>query len=250
MPTRPAPQRRLDLRRAHATEYVAGSTPSLLRVAPAKVLLVAGHGAPGSPAFRDAVHDLYGTAYALKSRARAAGRDFKVPALEALWDLPAPEPGPDPHVAPANPDLSKATWQLLVRVPQSLDDHDLRGALATLAARGRKTASHVHLRSLREGRCVQALHVGAYGDEWRTLGRMLEAAAEAGCKVAGPHHEIYLDDPRRTGPRRLRTLLRLPVRPLPRSRSHPSAPRAVPKRTGRRGASPRPAARHAPRSRA
>ena len=70
----------------------------------------------------------------------------------------------------------------------------------------------VALESMREGLCVQALHVGPYATEAATIDRMVEFAGREGLTVVGPHHEIYLSDPRRSRPERLRTILRYPVR--------------------------------------
>jgi hypothetical protein len=62
-----------------------------------------------------------------------------------------------------------------------------------------------------EGLCVQAMHIGPYADEPRTLAMMKAFAAENGYMYRGRHHEIYLGDPRRASPEKLRTVLRHPV---------------------------------------
>ena len=69
----------------------------------------------------------------------------------------------------------------------------------------------VKLESLREGICVQALHVGPYDRERETIRLMQTFAEQKGYRFVGPHHEIYLSDPRRVAPERLRTILREPV---------------------------------------
>jgi len=72
----------------------------------------------------------------------------------------------------------------------------------------------VRLETLREGRCVQTLHIGSYDDEAPVLAEMHhEFIPRAGLKMAGRHHEIYLSDPRRMQPSKLRTILRQPVVP-------------------------------------
>ncbi len=55
------------------------------------------------------------------------------------------------------------------------------------------------------------LHVGPYSEECATIARMQTFANENGCALGGPHHEIYLSDPRRVPPERLRTILRFPI---------------------------------------
>jgi hypothetical protein len=65
-----------------------------------------------------------------------------------------------------------------------------------------------------EGRSAQVLHVGPYDAEGPTIQLLHESIAEAGCRPRGRHHEIYLSDPRRCAPERLRTILRQPVESL------------------------------------
>ncbi len=72
----------------------------------------------------------------------------------------------------------------------------------------------VRLETLHEGRCVQTLHVGSYDDEVPVLAEMHhEFIPRVGLKMVGRHHEIYLSDPRRIQPSKLRTILRQPVAP-------------------------------------
>ncbi len=88
---------------------------------------------------------------------------------------------------------------------------DVKRAAAALAAKGRD-ASGVALEPFAEGRAVQVLHVGPYADEPATLARLEAFASDEGFAFTGPHHEIYLSDPRRTAPAKLRTILRHAVR--------------------------------------
>ncbi|WP_419538861.1 GyrI-like domain-containing protein [Microbacterium luteum] len=88
------------------------------------------------------------------------------------------------------------------------------GRTISLSSRQPETPAIERLRiaSVDEGRCVQTLHVGPYDDEGPVLARMHdEAIAGRGLRMRGHHHEIYLGDPRRTAPERLRTILRQPV---------------------------------------
>lgn len=84
----------------------------------------------------------------------------------------------------------------------------------TAAAEKERPASldKVRIQTLHEGRCVQTLHIGSYDDEAPVLATMHdEFIPNAGLQLAGKHHEIYLSDPRRVEPARLRTILRQPV---------------------------------------
>jgi len=64
----------------------------------------------------------------------------------------------------------------------------------------------------KEGLCAQVLHVGPYAAEVPTIQRLHEFIKEKGYRPAGHHHEIYLSDPRRTSPKKLKTILRQPMR--------------------------------------
>ena len=89
---------------------------------------------------------------------------------------------------------------------------DLAAARAALLKKGKGPAvERVRLETIEEGRCVQILHVGPYDDEPSTIARMQAFARSRGMAPAGLHHEIYLNDPRRVAPERLKTILRQPV---------------------------------------
>jgi hypothetical protein len=101
----------------------------------------------------------------------------------------------------------------MIRTPDIVGKADLADARRTLAARGKDAGcERVELIRLGEGSCVQMLHVGPYDQERVTIERMLAWAADEGWQPAGRHHEIYLSDPRRVPPAKLRTILRMPVR--------------------------------------
>jgi hypothetical protein len=188
----------------------ATRAPVLVEVPPGKFLSVEGTGDPGGDAFRAAVGAVYGVAWTVKMACKPSGKDFKVGALEGLWW----GGGPGDSAA-----LRRAwRWRLLLRVPDFVGGADVRRARAALAAKGR-TAGGVRLARFSEGRAVQVLHVGPYADEPATLARLEAFARGEGLAFTGPHHEIYLSDPHRTAPARLRTILRHAVRRSRRARA-------------------------------
>jgi hypothetical protein len=86
-------------------------------------------------------------------------------------------------------------------------------AAELLKEKGRdKGVKAVKLERIAEGKCVQMLHVGPYAAEGPTMDAMLAYAKEQGVRFTGRHHEIYLSDPRRTKPEKLKTILRHPVK--------------------------------------
>ena len=202
MPTAP----KLDLYKVHKAEYVTPKKPALIKTKPAKYLAIIGQGAPGGEAFQKRVGALYAVAFTLKMAKKFAGKDYRVCHLEGLWwgEKEAE------NFALQPPDTWN--WKLIIRVPDFIGAKDLKETIATLKERGKPPeVAEVKLETIDEGQCVQMLHVGPYSKEGETISQMIALAAENGLSCHGLHHEIYLSDPRRVPPERLRTILRLPV---------------------------------------
>lgn len=183
-------------------EFVFVDVPEFLYLA------VDGHGDPNTaPAYADALEALYAVAYAIKFASKRAGRDFVVGPLEGLWRA-------DDETAFVGRRKAEWSWTMLIVQPEWIGPTDVAEAIAAVGAKT-SPASLELVRPLRyaEGRCVQILHVGSYDDETPTLARLHdEFMPEHGLTFNGDHHEIYLSDPRRTAPDKLRTVLRQPVR--------------------------------------
>ncbi|MCB1330302.1 MAG: GyrI-like domain-containing protein [Maritimibacter sp.] len=170
-------------------------------------LAIEGEGDPNGPGYAAALSALYPLAYGVKFACKAAGADFTVPSLEALWWAD------DPAAFTAG-DRAAWRWRAMLRVPDDVTTQALDEARATARAKG-KTGPLDSVTRLRltEGDCLQTLHLGPYSDEAPVLARLHDEIMPAeDLDFAGPHHEIYLSDPRRTAPEKLRTILRQPVR--------------------------------------
>jgi len=201
-----AKTQKLDLYKVHKAEYITPKKPVLIQTKPAKYLAITGQGAPGGKAFQEGVGALYNVAFTLKMAKKFAGQDYKVCHLEGLWW--GDKEGQDFAAQP--PDAWN--WKLIIRVPDFIVAKDLKEAVATLKEKGKPPdVANVKLETLDEGQCVQMLHVGPYSKEGETISQMLALAREKRLSCRGRHHEIYLSDPRRVPPQRLRTILRLPV---------------------------------------
>ena len=197
-------QRKLDLYAQHKDEYVAKREPAFLRVGPARYLGITGKSKPGAEEFHRAAGALYSVAFTLKMACKAAGRDHVVTKLEGLWWLDDPEETIGP--------MTTWNWQLLLRVPPYVTESDVHDTIEALVKKGKDDeVRRVQLLDLRENACVQMLHVGPYTDEHASIARLREFTARAGREFVGKHHEIYLSDPRRVKPDKLRTILRYPV---------------------------------------
>jgi len=201
-------QPKIDLHKLHKTEYVTPTTPTLITVGKATYLAVSGRGAPGGEDFQTKVAALYAIAYTVKMTRKFAGeRDYVVGKLEGqYWS-----DREGTHFGEVDP--GELRWRLMIRVPDFIGKRDLRDAAAKLKERNKgQHVDEVELVSIDEGTCIQMLHVGPYDQEGETIAQMVESAAGEGLHVSGRHHEIYLSDPRRVAPEKLRTILRLPVR--------------------------------------
>jgi hypothetical protein len=200
-------QEKIDLYKLHKAEYAATRKPAFVEVNPATYLAVSGQGAPGGERFTACIGGLYGMAFTIKMTRKFAGKqDYVVCKLEGQWWS---EPVQD--LAKLPPDQWR--WNLLIRTPDFITEEDLRQAVAVLLKRGKgEEAKQVRLETLAEGRCVQMLHVGPYDKECETIGVMQAFAEKQQLMFSGKHHEIYLSDPRRVPPDRLKTILRQPVR--------------------------------------
>ena len=188
---------KLDLYKQHADEYVAKKAPQIVNVKPAKYLTIEGTGDPGGKEFQDCIGALYAIAFTIKMAKKFAGRDYHVCKLEGLW---------------WEGEAKKWHWKLLIRVPEFIKQRDVDNAVEVSLARGKHSlVEQIKLETLKEGTVIQALHVGPYANEAETIRVMEEVAAEQGFDFGGVHHEIYLSDPRRVAPEKLRTILRHPV---------------------------------------
>lgn len=195
---------KLDLYATHKNEYVAGRLPVLVKVGPAKYLGISGRSAPGGPEFQNAVGALYTMAFTMKMARKLAGSDYAVTKLEGLWWMDDPTVEPTPTTV--------WNWQVMLRVPPFITEKDRAGAAEDLVTKGKPAdVRQVQLVEIDEGPCVQILHIGPYTDEQASIAKMREFAQQMGHKFSGKHHEIYLSDPRRVQPDKLRTILRQPI---------------------------------------
>jgi hypothetical protein len=194
---------KLDLYKTHKAEYVTPRQPALVHTKQARYLVIEGKGAPGNAEFQACIGALYGVAFTVKMRHKAGGgRDYTICKLEARYDCDL-----------ENTPKANWRWKLMIRTPEFIEEKGLREAVETLLKRGKSPeVKAMALESINEGDCVQMLHVGPYEEERESTEAMRRFAETKGLRLVGPHHEIYLSDPRRVPPERLRTILRQPVR--------------------------------------
>ncbi|WP_435769937.1 GyrI-like domain-containing protein [Nocardioides sp. SYSU DS0651] len=194
----------LDCYRARHGEFRVVDVP------PLQYVMVDGHGDPNtSPDYAAALAALYPVAYTLKFANKLdLGRDYVVPPLEALWWAS------DMAAFTSARDKSQWDWTVMILTPDWITEPMFHDAVAKVAQKAEPpdALDQVRLETLDEGRCVQTLHLGPYDDEAAVLAQLHDVfIPEAGLRMTGKHHEIYLSDPRRVEPARLRTILRQPV---------------------------------------
>ena len=201
-------QEKIDLFKEYKSEYKATAKPGFVEVSSAHYLMIDGQGAPGSAAFEERIGALYSVAFTIKMTRKFAGLgDYTVCKLEGLW-----------YTEDASDDFAtipqdKWCWTLMIRTPECVKEPDLNKAVKALLDKGKANAvKDVRLESLKEGKCVQILHVGPYDKVSEAIEKMQALAEDSGLAFTGKHHEIYLSDPRRVAPERLKTIVRRAVR--------------------------------------
>jgi hypothetical protein len=168
---------------------------------------------PGkSPTFAEATQALYGISYTLKfmlKKRKTNAIDYPVMALEGLW-----------WVEDGVFDITvKDNWfyTLMIMQPDIITKDVFKEGLEQVRnKRGDSVAlSKLRLTMFEEGLCMQVMHIGPYATEPATVERLRLFATESGYRdrvgLGGKHHEIYLGDPRKADPAKLKTVLRHPV---------------------------------------
>ena len=167
-----------------------------------------GMGPGTSPGFQTAMEALYGASYTLKfmfKQRKVDPVDYPVMALEGLW-----------WVKDGRFDINiKDNWFYTVMIlqPDIVTPEVFAEALVQLRKKkGDQPAfGKLRLETFKEGLCVQTLHIGPYATEPATVEKMHAFAKENGLTLKQEHHEIYLGNPMRSAPEKLKTILRLPV---------------------------------------
>ncbi len=197
---------KLDMAKEYKSYYTAKTTPELFEFEGVPLLMVSGKGEPRGDEFSGKLEALYSLAYGVKNICKKQARDFTVPKLEGLWwvesDMPALEVPREEWM-----------WTLLIRMPDFVSSDIVKMAEEEVfKKKGIQLIKEIQLGTLDEGKCVQALHVGPYSTEPETIAKMKAFMHQNDLLENGPHHEIYLSDPRKVAPEKLKTILRQPVK--------------------------------------
>lgn len=196
--------------------YNPGKRPMVIDVPTMNYLVVRGHGDPNAAdsEYQQSIPLLYAVAYTIKMSKKGDHQipgyfDFVVPPLEGYWWQEGVKGIDYDH-------KEKFSFISMIRMPDFVDQATFEWAVKEASVKKRLDLAKVEFLSQHEGLCVQALHVGPYDDEPATVKKLHELMADKGLQLDindhRHHHEIYLSDPRRSQPEKLRTIIRIPVK--------------------------------------
>ena len=205
-----------DYKKEYKDLYLPKTTPAIVDVPEMQFVAVEGRGNPNDEngKYQQAVGVLYGIQYTVKmskmGKIVPAGYfDYVVPPLEGLWWL-------ENNAEFTFEDKSKYCWISLIRLPEFVDEKLFAWACDEAAKKKKIDTSKAKLLKIKEGLCVQCLHIGSYNDEPKTLKLISDFIAENGLQSdineIRRHHEIYLSNPLKTETSKLKTVLRIPVK--------------------------------------
>ena len=172
-------------------------------------LMIDGHGDPNTAReYKEAVEALYPVAYKIKFASKQKmEKDYTVPPLEGLWWAE------EMDAFAVNRDKSAWDWTMMIMQPDWITPALFNDAVAEVQKKKDLPGlPNIRMEPYSEGLAVQILHLGSYDDEGPILDKMHNTfIPESGYTMAGKHHELYLSDPRKVSPEKLKTVLRQPV---------------------------------------
>lgn len=134
------------------------------------------------------------------------GKDFTVAKLEGLWWLESDKPALEVP-------REEWRWKLLIRMPEFVTSENVEKAKAgVIKKKGIELIDEIKFEKVTEGKCVQILHIGPYSTEHEAIAKMKKFMDDNNLLENGIHHEIYLSDPRKVAPEKMKTILRQPVK--------------------------------------
>lgn len=205
-----------DFKKEFKEFYMPAKKPSIVKVPESNYLAVRGKGDPNNEKgeFAAAVEMLYGIAYTIKMSYRGDHKmegyfEYVVPPLEGFWWQDGVECFDAKHKESLN-------FIALIRLPDFVTKTEFDWAIAEATRKKKADFSKVEFFTYDEGLCVQSMHIGPYDDEPATVAAMHEFAEQNGyvpdITASRYHHEIYLSDPRRCDPAKLKTVVRHPIK--------------------------------------
>ncbi|MBW8182070.1 GyrI-like domain-containing protein [Shewanella nanhaiensis] len=202
-------------RKKEKSLYIPKNKPELLEVPPSNFITLSGEGSPEDAVFTEYIGTLYSLAYTIKMHPKTMTTkpsgyfDFTVYPLEGIWDIN------DRAKADflGTIDKKDLVYQLMIRQPKFVDTALYEEMLHLVKSkRDNPLLEQVKFTTIAEGRCIQMLHLGPFENESHTFEEMESFAQAQGLtRRSKVHREIYLSDPRKVAPEKLKTVLRFQV---------------------------------------
>ncbi len=180
---------------------------SIVDVPSMNFLMLDGHGDPNNnPKYQEVMDALYAMAFAIKFALKPQGVEYVVPPLEGLWWME--------NMAEFSLERKDDwDWSMMVMQPEWVTPELYEAARADVLRKKNPPAlAKMRFENYHEGLSVQIMYIGPFADEGPTIARMHGYIEAEGYEPNGKHHELYLSDPRRTAPERLKTVIRQPIR--------------------------------------
>lgn len=207
----------IDYKKLEKQYYLPKTSPEIIEIPRMKFIMIDGKGNPNtSKEYSDALEVLYGLSYAIKMMKMSGNIpegyfDYVVPPLEGLWWTIN-----DEFRGVGLLDKSKFLWTSMIRQPDFVSDEVFEKAKQILI----KKKPHIDVSKARlveyeEGLCAQIMHIGSYDDEPTSIQKMVDFINDSNYMEdfeTRKHHEIYLGDPRKTKPEKLKTVIRHPIK--------------------------------------
>ena len=196
-----------DYKKVFKEFYNPPKKPVILKIPEFNFTMIDGKGNPNeSQEYQEALEALYGISFTLKFNLKKKSRiDYKVMPLEGLWWVKSGEEF----------SLDKKdnwAWTSMIMQPELVSESDVAEAKIQLEQKKNPPAlSKVRFESFKEGLAVQIMHIGPYSEEKPTIEKLHAFAENEGYSLHDKHHEIYIGDPRKSAPDKLRTVIRQPI---------------------------------------
>ncbi len=207
-----------DFKKEYKEFYLPAATPQLVDVPNMNFIAVRGSGDPNEEggAYQQALGVLYALAYTIKMSYKGEHKiqgffEYVVPPLEGFW-------WQDGVAGVDYADKSGFHWISVIRLPDFATEADFQWAKVEAKRKKKLDCSAAEFLTLREGLCVQIMHLGSYDSEPASVALMDEYLKKNGYQNdlsdRRLHHEIYLSDPRKSSPEKWKTVIRHPIKKL------------------------------------
>lgn len=205
-----------DYKKEYKELYLPPKKPGIVTIPKMNYVAVRGKGNPNEEEgeYKQAMGLLYGISFTIKMSYKGSHKidgyfEYVVPPLEGLWW----QDGVD-GIDYSN--KAEFQWIAMIRLPEFVTKEVFDWAVKEAAEKKKTDYSKVEFFTYEEGECVQCMHIGPYDDEPATVETMEQYAVDNGYEIdineMRRHHEIYLSDPRRCAPEKLKTVIRHPVK--------------------------------------